>query len=953
MTDSAAPKPDWILTTIEDIEARIARGEWPRVRAIADKAGPTQIMQGRIIAVQGVSTCSTMLREPDLEDEPVDLASRTVWVWAVPEPEPLAATEAVLDAFADLTEMRAGIADEWTDHVARWSEPMAAKLRANAHKSGWLHDAPKVLLDRVNDELEELSEALAKVIESARAGALSGYQVASLRADAADVANMAMMVADAVEHQGAALKRWRVPEVRRSEPVRIAIGPYLIHEQRGPDGVSGLTIRKSNEVGSEPVFEIEASGTGNWRHTAYPATAEHGRAEINVNAIVEFSLTARGATAWNRLHSDAVAVGQSIKAQLWKVMQALGSSTEMGFNPPIKGNVIRVDLGSDCVSLTGDPPFASGKINGSPVAAKPSHRAATLTAETLGLARRVATYLIEWTHRTAPDPIDQDTATAKRLLVELAHAEGMPAADLRKLCKWARETTKACADLGSDWLVDPSIVEIVDRVLLHLAIDEMPVGSIDVRGSEPIDARDAAVFERHVAKAAKNLRDDLRGSTVEVVGGTHLRALGFVVDTASLRRLARGQGSLREDLVVPMLDEVDRLRAELRLAKPVELRTKLVRTLGLPDGTSISEVADVVERLVERVEEQAYTLKSIADEFAGAVDPTNPLPEVRALVRRHDRYVAQLGELADECCPAASVDILAAVRGMKRDITEISRAFAEVGDQIGNPSNVWVALRELIRKNRLLDVTLGPLFGISKHGQSLSAEELIDGAKAKLFEVESLDRLGDWLRESMGEHFAIEGIAESAIRRLREGDKLLVSVRADLRHREDELEAMEADDWRECKAQALPLTTALKRIDAILRGSDPADVSEATVIMSAEAAEELAVRVAVLQQQLRAKVIDFSARSLAQSLSDALRKIDRISHGVDPAEAMAPVITAAMADELVTRIGQQLDAFRRLGQRTMAAVGELAACEALIHRGFDRLREVDPEFVESLRKGGS
>jgi hypothetical protein len=35
MTDSAAPKPDWIPTTIEDIESRIARGEWPR-RACKD-----------------------------------------------------------------------------------------------------------------------------------------------------------------------------------------------------------------------------------------------------------------------------------------------------------------------------------------------------------------------------------------------------------------------------------------------------------------------------------------------------------------------------------------------------------------------------------------------------------------------------------------------------------------------------------------------------------------------------------------------------------------------------------------------------------------------------------------------------------------------------------------------------------------------------------------------------
>jgi hypothetical protein len=839
----------------------------------------------------------------------------------------------------------------------------------------------------------------------------------------------------------------------------------------------------------------------------------------------------------------------------------------MGFNPPIKGNVIRVDLGSDCVSLTGDPPFASGKINGSPVAAKPSdplvteiainrsttrgslhaqrfskitvevgadqaivdeacdhmapggrlfdrrvnhanakpsHRAVTLTAETLALARTVADDM-------ASAPEYRSTVAnerARRLLVAVSHAEGMPADDLRKLCKWAREVVRAgIFELNTGSIGDArsaqreplvEVVEIIDRILMHLAIDEMPVGSFEVRGStvEPVDTRIVSCESRL----------ELRGSTVEVSGGTHLRALGFAVDTASLRRLAHGQGSLREDLVMPVLDEVDRLRAELRLAKPVELRTNLVRKLGLPDGTSISEVADAVDRalvesataraaliridrfvrgldetevyafdapsadgiitriaqrrarsgdlriahqlgvlldlpsnstgpafvaavecLVERADGQGHTLKLIADEFAGPVDTTNPLPEVRALVRRHDRCVAQLGELADEFPgrPAANVDILAAVRGMKRDLMEISRAFAEVGDQIGNPPNVWVALRELIRKNRLLDVTLGPLFGISKHGQSLNAEELIDGAKAKMAEVESLDRLGDWLRENMGEHFAVEGIADTAIRRLREGGKLLVAVRADLRHREDELEALEADDWRECKAQALPLTTALRRIDAILKGRDPAEVSETATIMSAAAADDLVDRVAALGQLARVpskavakastamrptsidrlasgfelgpfrvsntpqddlggdtmlvvhetgSIFDLpkrvfaititrdgrwskwtidSARDLAQSLSDALRKIDRISHGVDPAEAMAPVITAAMADELVVRIAEQFDGFRQLAERTMTATASLAALEALIHRGFDRLREVDPEFVESLRKGGS
>jgi hypothetical protein len=420
----------------------------------------------------------------------------------------------------------------------------------------------------------------------------------------------------------------------------------------------------------------------------------------------------------------------------------------------------------------------------------------------------------------------------------------------------------------------------------------MPAGSVEVRGSESVDARDAAAFDRVVAKAAEKLRADLRGSTVEVSGGTHRRALGFAVDTAAIREQIRSETKRFCDVmpgesIEPLLAEIDSLRDRVSISRSAFRRI----AARLDVHVSPALLADAVERLADRADEQADTLKLIADEFAGLVDPANPLLKVRALAER----------------------------------------------------------------SRKIDASFGLLFGMPIHGRSLNAEKLIEGAKAKLAEVESLDRLGDWLRENMGEHFAVEGIADTAIKRLREGDKLLVGVRADLQRREAELEAMESDDWRECKAQALPLTTALKRIDAILRGSDPADVSEATVIMSAEAADELAVRVAVLEQRVRVLANEnrVSARVHLHSLSDALRKIDRISHGVDPAEAMAPVITAAMADGLVVRIGRQFDGFRQLGERTLVAAAELAACEALIHRGFDRLREVDPEFVESLRIGGS
>jgi NTP pyrophosphatase (non-canonical NTP hydrolase) len=828
MTDSAAPKPDWIPTTIEDIEARIARGEWPRVRAIADKAGPTQSMQGRMIAARGAGErIWPMLREPDLDNEPVDLAVRSLWVWAVPEPEPLAATEGMLDALDDLTEMRAGIADEWTDHVARWSEPMAAKLRANAHKGGWLHDAPKVLLDRVYGELGEVGQALAKVIWAAREGSHVQSLVVDLRREAADVANMVMMLADAVEEQGTGLRVWRIPEVRRSEPVHIAIGPYLIHEQRGPDGTSGLTIRKTNEVGSDPVFEIEASGTGNWRHSAYPSKAEDA--------------------GW---------------------LQGLS------------------DLSPEQLEAYA----ATGKINGAAVAAKPGHRAVTLTAETLSLARMVG--------RGVANGSKPNRGWGAQLLVELQHAEGMSAADLRKLAKWARETTKACADLDSDWFADPAVVEIVDRVLLHLAIDEMPVGSIEVHGDYITEAGTDAKIE---ARPASARGVEARASKVELTG-THLRALGFAVDTAEIRAAIKANASkncqtMHVDVVAPLLTEIDNLRDRVSSSRTSQRRLAVLLDL-IGSEPPFPEIVAAVERLVERADEQADTLKLIADEFAGLVDPANPLLEVRA---------------------------------MKRDFGTLGRSLAEIGDQIGNPPNVWVTLRELIRKNRLLDVTLGPLFGISKHGQSLSAEELIDGAKAKLAEVESLDRLGDWLRENMGEHFAVEGIADSAIRQLREPNRPPNVARL--------VGGFDLGPFRISNAQ-----------------QDDLDGHTMLVVHEAGSIYDLPKRIFAITTtrdgQWSKWTID-SARDLAQSLSDALRKIDRISHGVDPAEAMSPVITAAMADTLVGRIGRQFDGFRQLGERTMTAAAELAACEALIHRGFDRLREVDPEFVESLRKGGS
>lgn len=72
---------------------------------------------------------------------------------------------------------------------------MQAKLDANADKGGWHDDSPRSLLKRVREETEELAEVLE---ESRRAPSwdYAGFKE-RVRDEAADIANMAMMVADA------------------------------------------------------------------------------------------------------------------------------------------------------------------------------------------------------------------------------------------------------------------------------------------------------------------------------------------------------------------------------------------------------------------------------------------------------------------------------------------------------------------------------------------------------------------------------------------------------------------------------------------------------------------------------------------------------------------------------------------------------------------------------------
>ena len=88
--------------------------------------------------------------------------------------------------------------------VGRFALEMEAKLEANRHKGvregqqdgcdpsmcppsgGWLHDDPLALLHRVMEEVVELQHAIDR-----------GAPSTEIIEEAADVANMAMMVADA------------------------------------------------------------------------------------------------------------------------------------------------------------------------------------------------------------------------------------------------------------------------------------------------------------------------------------------------------------------------------------------------------------------------------------------------------------------------------------------------------------------------------------------------------------------------------------------------------------------------------------------------------------------------------------------------------------------------------------------------------------------------------------
>jgi NTP pyrophosphatase (non-canonical NTP hydrolase) len=79
--------------------------------------------------------------------------------------------------------------------VAAFTVHMLNKLRSNAHKGHWADDSLDELVERVQEELDELVAE----IKRPRKNKLSMTRLKKIISEAADVANMAMMIADNCE----------------------------------------------------------------------------------------------------------------------------------------------------------------------------------------------------------------------------------------------------------------------------------------------------------------------------------------------------------------------------------------------------------------------------------------------------------------------------------------------------------------------------------------------------------------------------------------------------------------------------------------------------------------------------------------------------------------------------------------------------------------------------------
>jgi NTP pyrophosphatase (non-canonical NTP hydrolase) len=111
--------------------------------------------------------------------------------------------------------------------VAAFADQMEAELRINDHKGHWRHLSISELLDHLQDEVFELREAVSK-----------GFGAETVLSEAADTANMAMMVADNYKRTFGPLQKYdwnrdyldyisKKLDIREGEPFDVALKRYV------------------------------------------------------------------------------------------------------------------------------------------------------------------------------------------------------------------------------------------------------------------------------------------------------------------------------------------------------------------------------------------------------------------------------------------------------------------------------------------------------------------------------------------------------------------------------------------------------------------------------------------------------------------------------------------------------------------------------------------------------
>lgn len=93
---------------------------------------------------------------------------------------------------------RASKASMLRQEVWLFAQAMEAKLRANDHKGGWKNERPRELMRRLREEVAELGDLVPHMLDECGAEELAKFRVRvmAVLAEAADVANFSMMLAD-------------------------------------------------------------------------------------------------------------------------------------------------------------------------------------------------------------------------------------------------------------------------------------------------------------------------------------------------------------------------------------------------------------------------------------------------------------------------------------------------------------------------------------------------------------------------------------------------------------------------------------------------------------------------------------------------------------------------------------------------------------------------------------